>query len=69
MSTLVQDQHNHFFPANEKYRNRIFAKAEPANDNEYRVSKAQQVEQSDAAHLTEFEWADKPAKPWDMGQD
>ena len=69
MSTLVQDQHNHFFPANEKYRNRIFAKAKPANDNEYRVKKAQQVEQPDAAHLTEFEWARQTSKTWDMGQD
>lgn len=61
--------HHHFFPDNEQYRNRIFAKAKPANDNEYRVNKAQQVEQLDAAHLTEFEWARQTSKTWDMGQD
>ena len=61
--------HHHFFPNNEQYRNRIFAKTTPANDNEFRVNKVQHVEQRDAAHLTEFEWARQTSKTWDMGQD
>lgn len=61
--------HHHFFRDSEQYRNRIFAKAKPANDNEYRVNKTQQVEQLDAEHLTEFEWARQTSKTWDMGQD
>ena len=61
--------HHQFFPDNEQYRERNFAKAKPANDNEYRVTKARHVEQLDAAHLTEFEWARQTSKTWDMGQD
>jgi hypothetical protein len=65
----VRVPHHHFFPNNEQYRNRIFEKKTPANDNEFRVNKVQRVEQLDAAHLTEFEWARQTSKTWDMGQD
>ncbi|MDC3123186.1 hypothetical protein OBB00_00480 [Gammaproteobacteria bacterium] len=66
---MVRAQYHQLFADKEQYRNRILATAKPANDKEYCVNKAQQVEQLDAVHLTEFEWARQTSKTWDMGQD
>ena len=65
----MQVRHHYIFVDNEQYSNRNFATAKPANDNEYQVTQAQQVEQRRDAHLTEFEWARQTSKTWDMGQD
>ena len=65
----MQKQNRHFCHDKGNYNNRVFAKLNPANDNEFHVKKKRPVEQLDAEYLTEFEWARRTSKTWDMGQD